>query len=138
MSWSAQVLLKVRKQTRRADMPEVRYYQSSLIPLSVDNPDAHDSNKLPPITLADLVSIRDSLQALPIAEYIDTIVVRSHYHSGTFDTDEFKLTHTIYTKKNDITFKLMASNNTLKDVLATLGTNDMRPKFLRKRQDEQF
>ena len=85
MSWSAQVLLKIKRQTRRTDKPDVTYWQSDLIPLQSENPNDDDSEKLPPITLADLVAIRDALKSLPLAEYIETVVVRSYYRSAALD-----------------------------------------------------
>ena len=138
MSWSAQVLLKIKRQTRRTDKPDVTYWQSDLIPLQSENPNDDDSEKLPPITLADLVAIRDALKSLPLAEYIETVVVRSYYRSAALDAIEFKITRVAYTKRNDLTFKLMASNQTLQDVLATLGTNDNRPRYTKQKQDESY
>lgn len=136
MSWSAQVLLKIKRQTRKNEKPDVSYWQSTLIALPENENDS--AEKLPPVTLTDLVSIRDDLKALPLAEHIETVTVRFQYRSGTFDAINFKITRVSYTRKNDLTFKLMASNQTLQAVIDTLGTNDLKPRGERVKQDEQY
>lgn len=137
MSWSAQVLLKIKRQTRKNEKPDVSYWQSTLIEL-VNSNSNDDSEKLPPVTLTDLVSIRDDLKTLPLAEHIETVTVRFQYRSAELQAINFKINSVKYTRKNDLTFKLMASNQTLQTVLDTLGTNDVTPRGVRVKQDERY
>lgn len=130
MSWSAQINVKILKDG-------VPVFWTLDFPLA-DRPESDSYQKLPPVTLADLISIRDAVKGTPLLEHNAKITVRFSYSGMSLDTPLGHLRDVRYSRANDLVFNPLTSDESLKTMLLNLGKTSFKgPKGLRV-QDEQY
>ncbi len=130
MSWSAQINVKVTRDGK----PD---FWSLEFPLK-DRSESDAYQKTPPVTLADVISIREAVKGTLLAEHSPRITVRFTYSSKALETNLGHLRDVRYSRANDLVFNPLTSDESLKTMLLNLGKTSFKgPKGLRV-QDEQY